>query len=227
MHAIDIDKQRQLLLASRSQLEQRLEGHRSAADEDAGELSNMDNHPGDLGTEVYERSMDAVFHMRTAEQLEAVDAALRAIDNGTYGVCAICGKPIDAERLRAVPETLHCVQHADSPMVSLSNRNDAEASPIDADGDPGSENSWEIISSWGNSDTPALANDPDQFDYNDVDNGFEQDDVYVEPLEGFLATDITGKHVSVIHNAQYKDYVAHDEGDRRLMIEPDEEGEQQ
>lgn len=223
MHAIQIDQQRQLLLASRNQLEQRLESHRSAADEDAGELSNFDNHPGDLATEVYERSMDAVFHVKTVNQLHAVNAALQAIASGTYGLCATCGKPIDPERLRAIPEALHCVEHADLPVASLSNRYDALASPIDGDGDQGSENSWQMVSSWGNSDSPAFAEDPDKFDYNDVDNGFERDDDYVEPLESFLATDITGKHVSVIHNAQYKEYVAHDEGDRHLMIEDDDD----
>ena len=35
--------------------------------------------------------------------LDAIDAALKRIDDGTYGTCANCGEPIPAERLEAVP----------------------------------------------------------------------------------------------------------------------------
>lgn len=42
-------------------------------------------------------------------QLDAVDAALGRIANGTYGTCASCGKPIDPARLEARPESIYCV----------------------------------------------------------------------------------------------------------------------
>jgi RNA polymerase-binding transcription factor DksA len=42
-------------------------------------------------------------------QLDAVDAALGRIANGTYGTCASCGKPIDPVRLEARPESIYCV----------------------------------------------------------------------------------------------------------------------
>lgn len=41
-------------------------------------------------------------------QLAAVTAALERLDAGTYGLCAVCGRPIDRERLRAVPEAARC-----------------------------------------------------------------------------------------------------------------------
>lgn len=47
-----------------------------------------------------------------AERLAAVDAALAALDNGTYGVCRHCGQPIPRERLDIRPQTVACVSCA-------------------------------------------------------------------------------------------------------------------
>jgi RNA polymerase-binding transcription factor DksA len=76
------------------------------------ELSSLDQHQGDIGTETFEREKD----FSLLEQLEAeigdLDAALRKIDEGTYGTCEICGKEIEAERLEAMPGTRTCFEHA-------------------------------------------------------------------------------------------------------------------
>lgn len=42
-------------------------------------------------------------------QLEEVDRALKRIAEGTYGICANCGRPIPPERLEARPESTLCV----------------------------------------------------------------------------------------------------------------------
>jgi RNA polymerase-binding transcription factor DksA len=47
--------------------------------------------------------------------LDAVDAALARLEEGTYGRCATCGEPIGDERLAVEPTTLHCAQHAAGP----------------------------------------------------------------------------------------------------------------
>ena len=39
--------------------------------------------------------------------LEQVKAALQRLDDGTYGYCQRCGKPIDARRLDALPYALY------------------------------------------------------------------------------------------------------------------------
>ena len=41
--------------------------------------------------------------------LAHVDAALKRIEEGTYGVCANCGKPIQPERLEAMPWVTLCI----------------------------------------------------------------------------------------------------------------------
>lgn len=42
-------------------------------------------------------------------QLDAVDAALVRIEQGTYGTCASCGRPIPEARLEARPASIYCV----------------------------------------------------------------------------------------------------------------------
>ncbi|GAA0902777.1 TraR/DksA C4-type zinc finger protein [Streptomyces thermoalcalitolerans] len=41
--------------------------------------------------------------------LKEIDAAFARVENGTYGICLGCGKPIPAERLEILPYTAHCV----------------------------------------------------------------------------------------------------------------------
>lgn len=43
------------------------------------------------------------------ERLEEIDRALHKIDEGGYGICQSCGKPIDPERLAILPEAEYCV----------------------------------------------------------------------------------------------------------------------
>lgn len=52
-------------------------------------------------------------------QLELVDEALRRLDAGTYGNCSVCGEPISAERLDAMPATDRCIAHAGSTAPRL------------------------------------------------------------------------------------------------------------
>jgi RNA polymerase-binding protein DksA len=49
---------------------------------------------------------------RGKREIEAIDAALQRISEGTYGACEACRKPIPAPRLRALPATTFCVDCA-------------------------------------------------------------------------------------------------------------------
>ena len=46
------------------------------------------------------------------EALEAVESALRRLDDGTYGRCEHCGELVAPERLEALPATRRCVKCA-------------------------------------------------------------------------------------------------------------------
>ena len=52
-----------------------------------------------------------LFHQSSSERttLQAVEEALRRIDEGDYGECILCGGPMDSKRLEAVPWARHCV----------------------------------------------------------------------------------------------------------------------
>jgi YteA family regulatory protein len=114
------DKQRstlkKLLLEQKIQIEKHddnLSLEQGSLRDTTAELSTLDNHPADLGTELYEREKDMALKVHEDAELAKVDEALEAISKGTYGVCDECGEDIPFERLEAVPYTTRCVEHAD------------------------------------------------------------------------------------------------------------------
>lgn len=78
--------------------------------ESIGELSVYDNHPGDVASEVFERSKDFSLRDNAMLIIRAIDDALEKMDTGAYGECDVCGKEIFLERLEAVPYTTLCIQ---------------------------------------------------------------------------------------------------------------------
>ncbi len=72
------------------------------------ELSTYDNHPADLGTEVFERSKDFALRDNAMLTVADIDNALERINSGTYGACEVCGQDIPLERLEAVPSATKC-----------------------------------------------------------------------------------------------------------------------
>ncbi|WP_095011871.1 TraR/DksA family transcriptional regulator [Tsuneonella mangrovi] len=45
-------------------------------------------------------------------EITQIRAAMSRIANGSYGFCAVCGKPIDRKRLEARPIATRCIEHA-------------------------------------------------------------------------------------------------------------------
>lgn len=74
-----------------------------------GELSTYDNHPGDVGSEMFERGKDFALREDAMTTVGAVDDALDKMEQGQYGQCEVCGQGISVERLEAVPYTTQCV----------------------------------------------------------------------------------------------------------------------
>ena len=83
---------------------------RRSSKEDSGDLSSYGQHMADAGTESYERDFALSLVSSEQDALYEIDEALRRIQDGTYGVCEITGKPISRERLRAVPFTRYSVE---------------------------------------------------------------------------------------------------------------------
>lgn len=77
--------------------------------ESLGELSVVDNHPADTGSELFERSKDMTLYDRHVKKLEQIDEALQRMAEGNYGNCLSCGASIPGQRLEAVPYARYCV----------------------------------------------------------------------------------------------------------------------
>src|SRR5438105_15787375 len=70
-----------------------------------GNLSNTPIHPADLGSDHFEQEISLSLLESEEQRLEEVAAALQRIDQGTFGRCESCQRPIPGERLEAVPFT--------------------------------------------------------------------------------------------------------------------------
>ncbi len=87
------------------------EGLTSESEEDSlGELSSVDQHQADVGTETFNRERDLSILERVQAELADVEHALTRLDEGTYGTCEACGRPIDEGRLEAVPAARFCLE---------------------------------------------------------------------------------------------------------------------
>ncbi len=67
------------------------------------------NHMADEGTLTYQQEENLAVERHLTRELDAVEAALARIREGTYGRCEECGKPIDWERLVALPAASLCI----------------------------------------------------------------------------------------------------------------------
>ena len=63
-----------------------------AADAYYTELSSYDNHPADIGTEVFMMEQEKGFKNKLNDNVYEIDESLEAIKNGTYGICNSCEK---------------------------------------------------------------------------------------------------------------------------------------
>ena len=98
---VDAERARELLTRERKRIEQELASLRS--DRGDGELSNVDQHTADSGSELFEVERDRSMIERLANELGAIERAERRLEEGTYGLSVESGEPIPDGRLEAVP----------------------------------------------------------------------------------------------------------------------------
>jgi RNA polymerase-binding protein DksA len=115
MTTIDTTRFREALLAERERVERALDNlHRenpgSIEDETGDETA--DQHLGDTATAMHDRSLDYTLEDNEEQVLASIDAALKRIEDGTYGRCTNCERPIAEERLEALPWAELCIDCA-------------------------------------------------------------------------------------------------------------------
>jgi RNA polymerase-binding transcription factor DksA len=83
-------------------------------DEITGDLAMGpgDNHLADIATETVDREIDYTLEENSGNVLREIEAALTRVDDGTFGVCTACGRPIEPERLEYLPWATLCADDA-------------------------------------------------------------------------------------------------------------------
>jgi YteA family regulatory protein len=183
------------LLQSQARIIHQLQDHfgLEIAETDAvGELSSYDNHPGDMGTEQFERGKNIALNEHAERDLEEINESLSAIDEGTYGICRVCSADIPYDRLDALPTADTCIDHSSDQQTFSRNRpveeavfspniNPDETTPeIQVGYD--AEDAFQEVAFYGSSDTPSdLYGDQDN--YNEVYPNSDEDVGTVEDVE--------------------------------------------
>lgn len=170
--------------------------HEDSMRDASGELSMVDNHPADMGTELYERERDQALEVHADAEIQKVEHALSAIQKGDYGICEVCQKSIGYERLEAIPYTTLCIEHA-----NMKEAMDDEQAHVEIDDpfmdtrDPRAndvENSFAEVAEYGTSDT--VTDDPIE-DSNQIENQVIAKDEYEGP---------TNKYTKNRYNDEYE-----------------------
>lgn len=71
--------------------------------------SQYDDHMADIASEAQDREMDMASRDNAEDLLEQIAVAFEKIKNETYGLCDVCGKPINKARLEALPYAVLCI----------------------------------------------------------------------------------------------------------------------
>lgn len=78
--------------------------------DDSGDLSGYGQHMADAGTDTFDRDFALSLVSSEQEALSEIEAAIKRIHDGTYGICESTQKPIAKERLLAVPFTRYSAE---------------------------------------------------------------------------------------------------------------------
>jgi DnaK suppressor protein len=112
----ELDELRERLLAERAELQEQLttieeQSFANSQSDISGEVS-FDEENADAGTFTFERERDLSIENNVRDLLRKIEKALGRMDEGTYGTCARCGKPIEKARLKALPYVDLCLKDA-------------------------------------------------------------------------------------------------------------------
>ena len=112
-----MENPRTLLAHERERVVQRLAALTQEYDEVVAasvDTNADDEHDPEGATIAFERSQVNSLVERTRQHLAEVEAAERRLDEGAYGTCEVCGRPVGDERLEARPTARTCVNCARS-----------------------------------------------------------------------------------------------------------------
>lgn len=158
-----------------------------------GELSSYDNHPADLGTEMFEREKDLAFSDVIKRQMKEIESALKRMENGNYGICRVCKQPIPEERLDAKPWADTCVSHHQHSKISKHRPIEEEViQPFRRSQDSGYDqmDAWKDVEKYGTSNPPDFFRDAENYNECTIDDDENREGS--DLTEGYSVVDLGG-----------------------------------
>jgi YteA family regulatory protein len=144
-----------ILENQKDELLKTINGSKSYLRTPSDELSSYDNHPGDTGTEIAEKEKEMALTIHNNAELQKIELALKAIEDGSYGKCKVCGKEIPNERLEALPSSLYCIDHAEEKEIPEDRPNEEATLKELFDTKYDHNDSFSEVASFGTSETPS------------------------------------------------------------------------
>ncbi|HEX3299260.1 MAG TPA: TraR/DksA C4-type zinc finger protein [Actinomycetota bacterium] len=114
--AHEIDELRERLTSEREELAAQLttieDQAFAATQSDMSGDVGVDDESADAGTATFEREKELSIEQNVRDLIQKIDRALKRIEDGTYGICEVCGKPIEKARIKALPYVDLCIKDA-------------------------------------------------------------------------------------------------------------------
>ncbi len=111
---IDNDQFRRKLLEERDRIAAAIaylhEENPGTISDETQEAGGFDNHLGDTATVTVDREIDYTLEENSEHLLAEIEAALKRLDEGTFGTCKACGNEIEPERLEHLPYATLCIE---------------------------------------------------------------------------------------------------------------------
>jgi DnaK suppressor protein len=104
-----IDKIKRLQ-AERERTKAEVQRLRSYLEDEVERVIDGSEDSVDAASDVYEREKTLAIVQTLEKKLASVERALRAAERGGYGICEICGNPIDPARLAVMPHSTTCIK---------------------------------------------------------------------------------------------------------------------
>jgi RNA polymerase-binding protein DksA len=105
---------KKLLLKTKEQIAGDIRGlsedNNGSNNDRGGDVSGHALHMADVATDMYDREFTLGLAANDRELLYQINEALGRIEDGTYGLCTACKKPIPATRLKAIPHAQTCLK---------------------------------------------------------------------------------------------------------------------
>ncbi len=109
----ELDQYRDLLLQERARLLGLVHGiEDEALRSKGGNLSNMPLHMADVGTDTFDQDLALGMAETERKLLNEINSALKRVEQKTYGMCEMTGKPIPKTRLKAKPWARYTIDAA-------------------------------------------------------------------------------------------------------------------